>query len=60
MQLVAGFPQRRPGFEPGSGHVGFMVDKVALGVGFLRVLRFPLTILIPPTATLSSSIIRGC
>jgi hypothetical protein len=29
------------------------------GAGFLRVLRFPLPILIPPTATHSSSIIRG-
>jgi hypothetical protein len=30
-RLVAGFPLRRPGLEPGSGHVGFVVDKVALG-----------------------------
>jgi hypothetical protein len=29
--LVAGFLQRRPGFEAGSGHVGFEMDKVALG-----------------------------
>jgi hypothetical protein len=29
------------------------------GAGFLRVLRFPLPILIPPTAPHSSSIIRG-
>jgi hypothetical protein len=29
------------------------------GVGFLRVLRFPLPILIPPTARHSSSIIRS-
>jgi hypothetical protein len=29
--LVAGFPPRRPWFEPRSGHVGFMVDKVAWG-----------------------------
>jgi hypothetical protein len=28
---VADFPPRRPGFEPMSGHVGFVVDKVALG-----------------------------
>jgi hypothetical protein len=27
--------------------VGFVVDKVALGAGFLRVLRFPLPIFIP-------------
>jgi hypothetical protein len=30
-QLVAGFPLRRPEFEPGSGRVRFVVDKVALG-----------------------------
>jgi hypothetical protein len=29
------------------------------GAGFLRVLRFPLPFLIPPTALHSSSIIRG-
>jgi hypothetical protein len=26
--LVAGFPQRSPGFDPRSSHVGFMVDRV--------------------------------
>jgi hypothetical protein len=26
-RLVAGFPQRRPGFEPESGHVRFVVEK---------------------------------
>jgi hypothetical protein len=30
------------------------------GAGFLRVLRFPLPLLIPPTAPHSLSIIRGC
>jgi hypothetical protein len=34
-QLVAGFPLRRPGFEPSSSHVGFVVDQVALGQVFL-------------------------
>jgi hypothetical protein len=29
-RLVAGFPPRRPGFEPGFGQVGFVADKVAL------------------------------
>jgi hypothetical protein len=48
----AGFPPRRPGFEPGSGHVEFVVDKVA---GFLRVLRFPLPIFIPPISAQSPS-----
>jgi hypothetical protein len=38
---------------------GFVVDKMTLGVGFLRVLRFPLPILIPPTVPHSSSIIWG-
>jgi hypothetical protein len=39
---VAGFPQWRPGFEPRSGHVGFMIDKIALGQVFSEVLRLPL------------------
>jgi hypothetical protein len=38
--LVAGLSPRRPGFAPGSIHVGFVVDRVALGQVFLRVLRF--------------------
>jgi hypothetical protein len=33
-RLVAGFPSRRHGFEPGSDNVGFVVDKVALGQVF--------------------------
>jgi hypothetical protein len=33
--------------------------RIGAGAGFLRVLLFPLTILIPPTAPHSSSIIRG-
>jgi hypothetical protein len=31
---VAGFPPRRLGFEPGTSHVGFVVDKVAQGQVF--------------------------
>jgi hypothetical protein len=53
--LVAGFPLRLPGFELQASHVGFVVDSVALGQVSLRVLRFPLPILIPPTAPHSSS-----
>jgi hypothetical protein len=30
-----------PYFKSGYSHVGFVVDKMALGVDFLRVLRFP-------------------
>jgi hypothetical protein len=41
-----------PGFEPRSGYVGCVVDKVALGRGFLRLL----TILVPENAPYSSVI----
>jgi hypothetical protein len=34
--------------DPGSVHVGFVVDKVALGQVFLRVLRFSPVNFIPP------------
>jgi hypothetical protein len=43
--LVAGLPRR----TPGSIHVGFVVDKVALGQVFLRVLRFSPVNIIPPS-----------
>jgi hypothetical protein len=46
--LVAGLSPRRPGFAPGSIHVGFVVDKMALGQVFLRVLRFSPVNIIPP------------
>jgi hypothetical protein len=39
--LVTGFPPRRPGFEPGSGHARFVVDKVALGKVFSEYFGFP-------------------
>jgi hypothetical protein len=39
---------RRPGFDPGSVHVGFVVDKVALGQVIPRVLRFSPVNFIPP------------
>jgi hypothetical protein len=41
-------PPRRPGFDPGSVHVGFVVDKEALGQVFPRVLRFSPVSVIPP------------
>jgi hypothetical protein len=37
---VAGFPLRRPRFDSGSGHVGFVVDKVHWG-------RFSLSTSVP-------------
>jgi hypothetical protein len=46
-RLAAGLPPWRPGFDPGSVHVGFVVDKVALGQVFPRVLRFSLVNFIP-------------
>jgi hypothetical protein len=33
-QLVASLSPRWPAFDPGSVHVGFVVDKVALGSVF--------------------------
>jgi hypothetical protein len=47
-RLFAGLSPRRPGFRPGSVHVGFVVDKVTLGQVFLRVLRFSPVNFIPP------------
>jgi hypothetical protein len=43
-RLAAGLPTRRPEFDPGSVHVGFVVDKVALGQGFLEYFGLPLPI----------------
>jgi hypothetical protein len=41
--LVAGLSPWRPGFDPRSVDVGFVVDKVAMGQGFSpEYLGFPL------------------
>jgi hypothetical protein len=40
-RLVAGFPPKQPGFDPGSGQLGFVVDKVALGKVFYEYFGFP-------------------
>jgi hypothetical protein len=40
-RLVACFPPRQPGFERGSGHVGFVVDKATLGQVFSEYFSFP-------------------
>jgi hypothetical protein len=40
-QSVADFPQKQPRFEPGSGQVGFVVDKVALGQVLSRYFGSP-------------------
>jgi hypothetical protein len=47
-RLVAGLSPRRPGFDLGSVDVGFVVDKVALGQVFSRVLRISPVNFIPP------------
>jgi hypothetical protein len=36
----AGFQLRRPGFDPKSVHVGFVVDKVAMGQVFSEYFGF--------------------
>jgi hypothetical protein len=38
--LIVGFPSRRTWFERGSIHVGFLVDKVALGQVFSEYFGF--------------------
>jgi hypothetical protein len=43
-RLIAGLSQQRHGFDPGSVHVGFVVDKVALGQVFPENFGFPLSI----------------
>jgi hypothetical protein len=40
-RLVDGFPPRWPEFDPRSGHVGFVVDEVALGQVFSEYFCFP-------------------
>jgi hypothetical protein len=47
-RLIVGLSPRKPRFDPGSVHVEFVVDKVALGQVFLRVLRFfPANFILP-------------
>jgi hypothetical protein len=48
LRLVACISPRRPGFNLGSVHLRFVVDKVALGQVFPRVLRFSPVNVIPP------------
>jgi hypothetical protein len=38
----------RPGHEPTTVHVGFVMDEVALGEVFLQVPQFYLVNIIPP------------
>jgi hypothetical protein len=41
MALVTGFPPQWPGFDPKSGHAGFVVHKVALGQVLSEYISFP-------------------
>jgi hypothetical protein len=43
-RLVVGLSPRRPGFDPGSVHMGFVVEEVALGRFFPECFGFPLPI----------------
>lgn len=45
---LAGFEQRRAGFAPRAVHVGFVMNKVALGQVSFRVFRFQPVRIIPP------------
>jgi hypothetical protein len=53
------FSPRRSGAAPRAVHVGFVVDKVALGRVFLRVLRVSHVSIIPPLLHIHSRIIWG-
>jgi hypothetical protein len=66
-RLVVGLSPRRPGFDPGSVYVGFVVDKVSLGQVFPRVLRFSPVSFTPPVLHYTeklkketSSLSQGC
>jgi hypothetical protein len=58
-RLVAGLSPRRSGFDPGSVHVEFVVDKVALGQVFPRVLRFSPVNFIPPVLHYMEKLIKN-
>jgi hypothetical protein len=58
MRLVTGFLPQWPVVDVSSGHVGFVVNEVALGKVFSEYFGFPLEI-ITATSPHSSSIIRG-
>jgi hypothetical protein len=55
-RLYIRFPPQRLLFNPKLDIAGFLVDEVAMGQISLRVLRLPLPIVIPHTASNSSVI----
>jgi small ligand-binding sensory domain FIST len=58
-QLVAGLSPPRCEFASRSVHVGFVVDKVALGQVFLRVLQLSLVNMIPLWLSMIIYYLRG-
>jgi hypothetical protein len=46
-QLAASLPLQRPGFDPRTVYVGFVVDKVALGLLFPKYFSFSRVTFIP-------------
>jgi hypothetical protein len=59
-RLDAGLSPWNPGLAPRSIHVGFVVDKVAVGEGLLRViLFFPVNIIPPSFSILIDYIVLG-
>jgi hypothetical protein len=59
-RLLAGFPRQRSVVEPGSSHVGSVVDRAALGQVSSKYLSFTCHSFIPLIARQSSaSIIKG-
>jgi hypothetical protein len=55
-RVVTALSLQRPKLAPGSIHVGFVVDKVALGQVFLQVLRFSPVTIIPPSFSNSNNL----
>jgi hypothetical protein len=47
--VAAGFPRRRPEFDPGLGHVGYVMNKVAPEQVFSVYFQFSLPRIISPT-----------
>jgi len=45
-QTVAGLKLQRPRFNPTSGHVGFVMDTMALRHNFFQMLQFSSVIII--------------
>jgi hypothetical protein len=58
-RLVACLSQLRPGFAPGSDHVGFVADKMEFRKGTLRVLLFSHVSIIAPWLSILMYNLRG-